>query len=237
MQKPRSHGEVYNDRWDTVVNVFQVLRNKEMAEELCKTLLLTPFSRTEFNGTGEIDIESVSDPVEKARRTILRSFAGFGSASTNAKHSTGFRANSRSSGTNCAKDWLNYPTHIQSFVERLQGVVIENRDYREVIAQQDGPETLFYLDPPYVHSTRNMQRGNASYAHEFTQQDHIEMAKAVQQLKGMVIISGYDCALYQELFKSWHVVRRSAFADGAAARVECLWINDNAMKRSNKKLL
>lgn len=237
MQKPRSVVEVYNDQWDTVVNVFRVLRDPQLADRLTQQLLLTPFSRTEFWDTGDVAIESVQDPVEKARRTILRSFAGYGSASTNAKHSTGFRANNRSSGTNCARDWSHYPSHIQSFVERLQGVVIENRDYREVIAQQDSPQTLFYLDPPYVQATRNMQRGNASYACEFSDQDHIDMAVVCRNIKGMAIISGYDCPLYQELFKGWQVSRRSALADGAAARVECLWINANAVNRSSKKLL
>lgn len=237
MQKPRSHSEVYNDRWDLVVNVFRVLRDEAMAEKLVQQLLLTPFSRTEFKETGDIALESIEDSIEKARRTILRSFAGFGSASTNAKHSTGFRANNRSNGTNCAKDWLNYPQHIQSFVERLQGVVIENKDYREVIDQQDSPDTLFFLDPPYVHETRNMQRGNAAYAYEFTDQDHIDMAGVCQQLKGMIVIAGYDCPLYRELFKGWHMVQKSALADGARPRIECLWLNDIAIRRGNLKLL
>lgn len=237
MQKPRSHSEVYNDRWDLVVNVFRVLRDEVMAEKLVQQLLLTPFSRTEFKETGDIAIETIQDPVEKARRTILRSFAGFGGASINAKHSTGFRANNRSNGTNCAKDWLNYPQHIKSFVERLQGVVIENKDYKEVIQQQDSSDTLFFLDPPYVHETRNMQRGNAAYAHEFTDQDHIDMAAICQQLKGMIVIAGYDCPLYQELFKDWKMVQRSALADGARPRIECLWLNENAVRRSNLKLL
>jgi len=237
MQKPRCHSEVYNDRWDLVVNVFRVLRDEAMAEKLVQQLYLTPFSRTEFHETGDTILDELQDPVEKARRTILRSFAGFGSASTNAKNSTGFRANNRSNGTNCAKDWLNYPQHIQSFVERLQGVVIENKDYRDIIIQQDSPDTLFFLDPPYVHETRNMQRGNAAYVHEFTDQDHIDMAKNVQQLKGMVVIAGYDCPLYQELFSSWHKVQKAALADGARPRIESLWLNDNAVRRGNHKLL
>lgn len=237
MQKPRSHSEVYNDKWGVVVNVFRVLRDPILAEELTRLLYLTPFSREEFEETGDVALETIVDPIEKARRTILRSFAGFGSASTNAKYSTGFRANNSSNGTNGAKDWLNYPGHIKSFIERLQGVVIENKDYREILAQQDKPDTLHFLDPPYVQETRNMQRGNAAYAHEFSDQDHIDMADVCKQLKGMAVIAGYDCKLYQELFGKWHIVRRSALADGARPRIECLWINENAMKRSNQKLL
>lgn len=236
MQKPRSYAEVYNDKWDTVVNVFKILRDADLAKQLELQLRLTPFSRTEFEQCSELNISATKDIIEKARLTIFRSFAGFGSASTNAKHATGFRANSHRSGTTPAQDWNNFPDHIKSFIERLRGVTIENKDYRAVIDQHDGLETLIYLDPPYVHSTRNMQRGNAAYAFEMTEQDHIDMAVKLSGIKGMAIISGYDNDLYRELFKKWQKVERKAFADGAAERTECLWLNDRTSRLLSKKL-
>jgi DNA adenine methylase len=224
MQKSRCYAEVYNDKWDTVVNVFRILRDPDQAKELERLLRLTPFSRTEFNKCGEADLQ-LGDPLDIARRTILRSFAGFGSASTNNKHATGFRANAHRSGTTPAHDWANYPDCISEFTARLKGVLIENKDYREVLKQHDAKTTLHFLDPPYVHSTRNMARGNASYAHEFNDQDHIEMSQIVHELKGMVIISGYDSPLYDDLFSDYLKVRRESRADGAAKRIECLWMN------------
>lgn len=236
MRKPRSYAEVYNDMWDTVVNVFRVLRDNKLACELELQLRLTPFSRTEFEQCSEANIASAADQVEKARLTILRSFAGFGSASTNAKHATGFRANSHRSGTTPAHDWNNFPDHIKSFVERLQGVTIENKDYREIICQHDSDETLIYLDPPYVHSTRNMQTGNAAYAYEMTEQDHIDMADKLKGIKGMAIISGYDNEIYGDLFRGWLKIERKAYADRAAERIECLWLNGRSASALNKKL-
>src|SRR3954464_11961798 len=56
MQKPRSYGEVYNDVWDTVVNVFKVLRDPVKAAELERLIRLTPFSRTEFENCGELQL-------------------------------------------------------------------------------------------------------------------------------------------------------------------------------------
>lgn len=225
LQKPRSVGEVYNDRWDTVVNIFRVLRDPVLSQQLAEALRLTPYSRTEFNSSGEELLVAIADPVERARLTILRSFGGFGSASTNAQYSTGFRASTRSDGTNVAQDWARYPEHMHQFTERLRGVVIENKDYREVCEQQDGPDTLHFLDPPYVHSTRNMRRGNANYVHEFTDADHAELANTCRQLTGTVIIAGYESELYTQLFGDWSMVRRSALADGGRERVECLWSN------------
>jgi len=70
-----------------------------------------------------------------------------------------------------------------------------------------------------------MRRGNANYAHEFTDENHREMAGIVHGLKGRVIISGYDCPLYQELFGDFFKASRVALADGAGKRVETLWMN------------
>jgi DNA adenine methylase len=223
MRKPRCYSEIYNDRWDTVVNVFRVLRDPEKASRLAQLLELTPFSRTEFL---ETDPDS-DDDVENARRIIYRSFAGFGSASVNGGHATGFRANSNRSYTTAAHDWANYPAHITAFVERLKGVTIENRPAERVIENHDTPETLFYLDPPYVQSSRNMRRGNAAYACEMTDDDHRALSIVVRSVQGMVVISGYRSGLYDELYRDWPCVEKVALADGARPRREVLWFSPN----------
>lgn len=230
LRKRRCYSEVYNDLWSVVVNVFQVLRDEEMAMKLIRQLELTPFSREEFKACGDAELSEIDDPVERARRTILRSFAGFGSAATNAEHATGFRATSFRSGTTPAHDWRNYPKNILQYVERLRGVVIENKHYAEILTQHDSRETLHYVDPPYVHSTRNMKRGNAAYAHEFTDDDHRDLAETLKSLKGMVVLSGYKSDLYAELYEEWTCVKQDTFADGAREREERLWLNPWCME-------
>jgi DNA adenine methylase len=228
LRKERSRVEVYNDLWGTVVNVFRVLRDPEKADQLARLLYLTPFARAEFEQITAKGLEELSD-VEQARRTILRSFAGFGSASTNGDHATGFRAVSIKSSKKAALNWANYPEQIGAFVERLRGVIIENRPAIDVIRQHDSPRTPFYLDPPYPHSTRNMSRGNAMYAHEMTDEDHVELARVSNDLAGMVIISGYDCALYRSLFGHWTQFETNHIVDGGNSRVESIWLNRAAV--------
>ncbi len=227
MRKPRSYAEVYNDQWGIVVNVFRVLRDPEQARRLEELLRLTPFAREEFEQAGDVEIESLTDPIERARLTIFRSFAGFGSAATNAAHATGFRANSNRSGTTPAHDWMNYPNNIAAFTTRLQGVVIENRPAIEVMRQHDTPETLHYVDPPYPHSTRNIKRGNSYYAHEMTDEQHAELAAYLHQVKGKVLVSGYRCEMYDDLFAGWTRLDYSTHADGAKDRIESLWLSPN----------
>jgi DNA adenine methylase len=227
MRKPRSYAEIYNDLWGVVVNVFRVLRDPQKAIELEQLLRLTPFSREEFEDCGDEQLAKIDDPVERARRTIFRSFAGFGSAATNAAYATGFRANSNRSGTTPAHDWAHYPDQVRFFAERLQGVVIENRPAIEIIQQHDGDETLHYIDPPYPHSSRNMRRGNAAYAREMTDDDHRELAGVLKTVRGMVVISSYRCHLYDDLFADWRRIDHAAHSDGARKRTECLWISPN----------
>ncbi len=142
LRKPRSYAEVYNDLDSDVVNFFQVLRRPGGALRLRELLDLTPFAREEFQGAY---IDS-AEPLEKARRLIIRSYMGFGSnahASTARGHrSTGFRANSNRSGSTPAQDWANYPEVMMAIAARLRGVVIEQRPAIDVMLAHDSPETV-----------------------------------------------------------------------------------------------
>jgi DNA adenine methylase len=214
LSKARSYQDVYNDLDGEIVNLFRVAR--EQGAELASVLELTPYSRDEF----KLSYELTTDPIERARRTIIRSFMGHGS---NSHHRpTGFRRHSRQSGTSPCMDWRNYPPAFVQIIERLQGVVIENRDAFGLISEQDGEHTLFYLDPPYVASTRDK---GADYRFEMTDAQHRELAELLHSLKGMVILSGYRSELYDEVYGDWVYAERAAMADGARERTETLWMN------------
>lgn len=220
LRKPRSYAEVYNDLDGEIVNVFRVTRDH--GDELIRALELTAFARDEF----ELSYEPSVAPIEQARRTIARSFQGFGSAAVCGEKS-GFRSNSNRSGTTPAQDWRNYPAAIVHTIERLRGVVIENRDAREVMQMHDGEDTVHYVDPPYVWDTRS--RGNKyckkGYKHEMTDSDHETLAEFLRTLRGAVVLSGYRCPLYDRLYEGWYRVDRQAHADGARDRVESLWLS------------
>lgn len=234
MRKPRSYAEVYNDRWGVVVEVFRVLRDPVQAARLERAIRLTPFSRDEF----EAELPDVSeDIVERVRRTILRSFAGFGSASANGEHSTGFRATSKRSHTTPAHDWANYPDCIRSFTERLAGVVIENRPAAQIIKAHDGPDTLHYVDPPYPHETRNMERGNAAYVFEMTTEDHERLSETLHTCAGMVVLSTYPNAMYDRMYGGWRREECATFADGVRAKTEILYLNKACAARQQYDLL
>lgn len=229
MRKARSYGEIYNDLDDEVVTLFRVLRDPEQAAALERGLRLTPFARMEFRDA----YEPTDDPLERSRRLLVRAYMGFGSNAHASQHkghrSTGFRSNSNRSGTTPAHDWMNYPDILTAVVQRLSGVVIENRDAQVVMAQHDGPETIYYVDPPYLPETR--ARGNRydlawrMYRHELSRDDHAELLAFLCALDGMVVLSGYANDLYDQALFDWQRVTCKAYADGALEREEVLWLN------------
>lgn len=216
MRKPRSYAEVYNDLDDEVVNLFSVLRGPR-AFDLVEALHLTPFASTEFKAA----YQPTDDAVERARRTVVKSFQGFGSNSIH--RISGFRSNSNRSGTTPARDWRNYPEALTAIIDRLRGVTITCRDACEVMAAHDATEVLHYVDPPYLMDTR--ADANADYAHEMTDSQHDNLLAFLRTLKGNVVLSGYPHPTYDAALSDWVRVQRKALADGAAVRTEVLWMN------------
>jgi len=217
LRKTRSYAEIYNDLDGEVVNLFRAARDH--GYDLRNRLRLTPFAREEF----VLSYQPADCPIEAARRMVVRSFMGYGSNAVLGKPS-GFRANSNRSGNTPAADWKNYGEAFTALVERLRGVVIENRDAQQVMAVHDSPETLHYVDPPYVKSTRD---NGKDYRHEMTDSDHLELAEFLAGLSGMVMVSGYRCALYDTAFRGWRRLDKAAMADGARKRTESLWLSPN----------
>ena len=235
IRKSRAYAEVYNDLDDEVVDLFRVLRDPAQASTLQDLLRLTPFARAEFKAAYEM----TDDVIERCRRLVIRSFMGFGSnahaSQAKGHRSTGFRASSSRSGTTPALDWANYPAALDALVQRLQGVVVENRPAIEVMAQHDREETLHYVDPPYMHETRaqgnKYDLGWRMYRHELTNDDHAELLDFLRNVAGMVVLSGYDAPLYNDMLADWCRVEKQTFADGARERTEVLWLNPAATEQ------
>jgi DNA adenine methylase len=225
MHKPRVYAEVVNDLDGEICSLFRVLRDPAQSRELKRLLVLTPFARSEF----ELSYLPAQDPIEQARRTIARSFMGFGSAAASGQD-TGFRNDASRSYTTPATDWANYPDALDFFTQRLRGVVVENMPALQLLEKFDGPDTLHYQDPTYLPETRSQKRRQGHcYRYEMTVKEHGQLAEFNHASRSMVVISGYASDLYDlELYPDWHRIERQTFADGARPRVEVLWLNVSA---------
>lgn len=230
LRKPRAHAEVYNDLCTEVVNLFRVLRDPARAEDLAAALRLTPFARDEWRAA----YEPATDPVERARRLVVRSYMGHGADAAQLRVTTGFRADTARKSTTAARDWCNYPDALTAVVHRLRGVVIENRDALACMAQHDGPGTLHYLDPPYLPATRRADQRRHDYAHEMAADDHARLLAELPRLRGMVVLSGYPHPDYDDALIGWRRMEREALADHGNWRTEVLWINPAAVEAARR---
>lgn len=230
LQKPRSYAEVYNDLDGEITNFFRVLRHRERCADLIRAVTLTPYARDEFDGAWD----PTDDHVEAARRLVVRSQMGFGSAGAT-KGSTGFRIDTKRDYSTAQHLWAEFPDNLAQAARRLQGVLIENRDAREVLLQHDSPDTLHFVDPPYVHSTRAMRNSaDKCYRHELTDEGHADLIQVLEGLQGMVVLSGYDNLLYEDLLADWYrheTTSHMSGRKGSALRTECVWLNEACYQR------
>lgn len=89
--------------------------------------------------------------------------------------------------------WLTAIEGLPAVHERLKRVVVLNKPAVQVIRSEDTEQTWFYLDPPYVPSTRTVPN---AYRHEMTYEQHEELLGMLVGIKGKFSLSGYRCDLY-----------------------------------------
>lgn len=226
VQKPRCHGEVYNDLDGDVCNLFEVIRDPILRAHLVHDLVTTPYARREF----ERAWEPAEDVIERARRLVIRAMMGFGSAGAT-KGTTGFRIDTKREYETAQHVWAMYPANLAAVGQRLTGVLIENRLAIEVIEGHDSAGTLHYVDPPYLHETRVRITSNKSargYRHEMDVDDHMALLDALRCVDGMVVLSGYPSALYDDNLPGWErhaTSARISAGRGTKLREEVVWLN------------
>lgn len=227
-QKDQSKIEVYNDIHEGLISVWRTLQNPEYAPELKRRLELSPMSREEFDNCRDTWREE-TDPIEKARKFYITVNQSFSSGLKN------WKAYKECDGVskNVSKFYNTILQRYDYVHKRLQNIIIESMDYKDLIKKHDAEDTLFYIDPPYVGETRTLQKG---YDHEMTEVSlHVELVDLLLEMKGKAILSGYDHSVYDRLVENgWHKILLGEYAKSSAYNkpgekktvgAEVLWVN------------
>lgn len=126
-----------------------------------------------------------------------------------------------------ASEWVGAVDGLAAVLARLRRVIVENLPALDLIRREDGPGTLFYCDPPYLHDTR---AATDAYAFEMSEADHRGLLEALRQCRGKVMLSGYPSELYDRTLAGWsrHTFELPNNAAGGKAKgreTEVLWCN------------
>lgn len=218
--KPPAERETLNDLDGQIMRFWRALRDQP--EHLASAVAMTPYGRGEWRESRE----PAEDDVEAARRLLVNVDQSFS------------RSRGSWSPPSLLKDrkgrwqpgtWANLPTRIRVAAERLTNVCLENTDAIDLIPRWDMPQSVIYVDPPYIgEHRREMSKG---YAHDAVPDLWPRLIDALLQIEhAAVILSGYPCDEAEQL--GWrsvdlHAVRNvQARAGGTLPKVpETLWLS------------
>jgi len=184
--------EVYNDIDAGLANFFRVIKDEEKFKRFYRMAVLTLVSREEYMVCRDT-WQDEKDDVIRAYKWFVVARLSFGGLFAEA---WGFSVNSTSNNMaqRCAS-WMSALAGMVDVHERFKNVIVENADWRVIMDKYDSPDAFFYLDPPYVPSTRRAGK----YAHELTMQDHEDLIERILKAEGKILLSGYDNELYDGL--------------------------------------
>lgn len=221
---PEGVSEVVNDINRELFNFWRVLSDLVDFPEFQRRVEAIPLSRDEWESASFSRVYPLSRVDEAVRFFVAcrQSLAGrmkSFTAITRTRTRRGMNGN--------VSEWLSAVDGLPEVHARLRRVLIENKPALDLIRSEDTPDTLFYLDPPYLHETRATKD---AYDYEMGVDDHVELVNAVNNIKGKVMLSGYASDLYDKALSNlnrhdFDLPNNAASGKSKRRMVECVWTN------------
>lgn len=220
MNRPARHGcmEVYNDFNGNLINLFCCVKSRTLA--LLSELGFLPlntrddfnvlykfFSRGEFTDDylqEEMNLTEVylKPPDAEAIRALMLERAPRGDI----RRAADYFKLVRYSFSGSAKSFGGKPCDIRRFFpliwecsRRLANVIVENKDFEDVIRQYDREDAWIYCDPPYFEAE--------CYEVGFPKVDHQRLHDTLLNCRGYVMVSYNYCPYISELYKEFFIFR------------------------------
>lgn len=231
-KEPEGVSEVVNDLNGDLMAFWRVLAYEDSFTQFKRYVECVPFSEESFDHAKYV----LDDPAEYASMSATYKSAAFfvvcrQSLAGRMKDFASISRNRTRRGMNeQVSAWLTAIEGLPEVHARLKRVLILNRPALDVIAKQDGDNTLFYLDPPYLHSTRTAIEAYGEF--EMSPDDHRHLLDALSGLKGKFLLSGYPSILYNDYATRLRWTRvdfdlpnNAAGGEEKRRMTECVWRN------------
>jgi DNA adenine methylase len=229
-KSPDGVSEVVNDLDGRLTNFWKVLQNETMFADFHRLIEAVPFSEVEWQEARDASagfrhpfsrVEMVREAAQffvLCRQSLAGRMKGFASLS---------RSRTRRNMNEQASAWITAVDGLPAVHARLRRVVVLCGSAIEVLRSEDSPDTLFYLDPPYLKETRSVPE---VYGFEMSEADHRELLDVIQGLRGKIMLSGYPSDLYDAALAGWSrhtfdLPNNAASGKSKARETEVLWCN------------
>ena len=176
--------EIYNDFNSQLVNLFRCIRfhRQELQREISGYIN----AREVFEDIkAQINMRGFTD-IQRAAMFYIQVKISYG-------------ADGRTYGCNKKSISPDYLEQVEKRLKAGAGVVIENKDFENLINVYDRKDALFYCDPPY-HKTEKY------YDALFLESDHERLRSCLKCLKGRFILSYNDDDYIHELYKDYEII-------------------------------
>jgi DNA adenine methylase len=229
-KNPDGVSEVVNDVDGRLTTFWKVLQDEAMFVEFHRLVEAIPFSEAEWReardssamfcralSKGEMIREAAAFFV-LCRQSLAGRMKGFASLS---------RSRTRRNMNEQASAWITAVDGLPAVHERIRRVVVLCRPAIEVLRSEDGQDTFFYLDPPYLKETRSVPD---VYGFEMSRADHCELLDLIRNVRGKIMLSGYPSDLYDVALADWNrhafdLPNNAAAGKSKARETEVLWCN------------
>ena len=181
--------EIYNDLYSNVYSVFKVISDKDKFDQfkaLCDVAYYSEEMRREFKE--KLENEDLDD--------IHRAFYYFYVNRTSHNGNGGLSKNIvvRRNMCKSVSDMLSTIDRLPELHQRLSHTLVLNRDGIRLMERYRSPNVFMYCDPPYHQSTRTSVR----YDVDMDDKKQIEFLETCLKSEAKLLISGYDCDIYEE---------------------------------------
>lgn len=249
LSKLRGSGaETLNDIDPELINFYRVLRDDgaRLQQRLAR------LGMTVENGEAKGEVRRVfdspaplySDDITRAVYYYVHNRASMYGEST-AKRCYALRNLRKTKGEDKIRTYCNSILRLPHFTRRLWGVNLSNESYATAIPRFDLPTDLIYCDPPYPGAVRTCDR-RESYRFEMLGfPEHEKLLRLLVKSNGMVMLSGYQCDLYNDLLRGWSKADKPHNCNlgrmhhpeitARQRRVETIWLNPLAREALSRR--
>ncbi len=185
--KPKIKGqmEVFNDIDGDLINLYKQIKYNcdALQNEIDWLQARDLFNQYRYEIEQQIELSNL----QRAARYLYLIKCSFGCTKT--------------SFATAAKNICNVVDDLPAYKARLKNVIIENRDFEDLIKTYDRDSAIFYIDPPYFTSEGYY---NKKYV-RFNKDDHLRLNSVLKGIKGHFILSYNACDFICDMYNDFNI--------------------------------